>query len=77
MNAKMPSWTAEITNNPEKDYSLCIELLQNDVAKARIERNPSGQLVVKIYPTDELVDIPAEWLASVLGGAEKTLQSSQ
>jgi hypothetical protein len=56
----MSRWTAEITNDPERDYSLIIEILEEEqarAARARIER--SGQeLVLRVYVDD--VQIPIE-----------------
>lgn len=60
----MSRWTAEITNNPEQDYSLIIELLEDDEAKARIEGNGQSGLVLRVYGDD--VRIPIDWLKGII-----------
>lgn len=64
----MSRWTAEITNDPERDYSLIIEILEEEQARARIER--SGQaLVLRVYVDD--VQIPIDWLKEIIEQAQK------
>jgi hypothetical protein len=67
----MSRWTAEITNDPERDYSLIIEILEEEqarAARARIER--SGQeLVLRVYVDD--VQIPIDWLKEIIEQAQK------
>ena len=70
----MSQWTAEITNDPARDYSLIIELLEEDEARARIER--SGQeLTLRVYGDD--VRIPIDWLKEVIEQAQKDADSIQ
>jgi hypothetical protein len=63
-------WTAEVTNDPDDDYSLCIELLEHDEYRGRIRRR-DGQLVLQVYSTDAL--LPVGWLRQVLAQAETDL----
>lgn len=65
----MSRWTAEITNDPDRDYSLIIELLEDDESKARIERSGESGLTLRVYYED--VRIPIDWLKEVLEQAQK------
>jgi hypothetical protein len=65
-------WTAEITNDPNRDYKLYIELLENDEFKARIQRRADGKLELHVYSGP--VSIPGEWLSDLLRSAEHDLQ---
>ena len=73
MKKPVKQWTAEITNDQERDFALYIELLEDDEAKARVERAESGALCLKIYPGEQAVLIPADWLQRLLLDAEKQL----
>src|SRR5437870_3405507 len=59
----MSQWVAEITNNPEKDYELYVELLEDDEYRARIEMADSASLVLRVYNTETDVVLPVDWLA--------------
>lgn len=63
-------WTADITNDPDRDYTLCIELWEGEEHRGRIDRDASGELVLRMY--GEAV-VPAAWLAKLLAQAEKEL----
>lgn len=65
----MSHWTAEITNDPEQDYSLIIELLKDDEAKARIEDNGQSGLMLRVYSDD--VHIPIDWLKGLIEQAQR------
>jgi len=58
------TWTAEVTNDPERDFRLYVELLDEGVYKARLQRNPSGELEIVFYGADQCV-IPWLWLAGI------------
>ena len=66
----MSRWTAEITNDPQKDYSLVIELLKDDDAKARIERNEKSELVLRVFGSSDVV-IPIDWLKTIIEQAQR------
>jgi hypothetical protein len=65
------TWTAEITNDAERDGDLYIELLEDDAYRGRIERR-DGLLVLRVYSPDAV--IPALWLREVLARAEADLK---
>jgi hypothetical protein len=72
----MSQWAAEITNNPDKDYELYVELLENDEYRARIEIASQEQLVLRVYNTEHDVSLPVDWLVQVIVMAKKELRQS-
>jgi hypothetical protein len=72
----MNQWAAEITNNPDKDYELYVELLEDDEYRARIEKSSQEQLVLRIYNTKQDVSLPVDWLVQVIAMAKKELRQS-
>jgi len=72
----MSQWAAEITNNPDKDYELYVELLENDEYRARIEISSPEQLVLRVYNTQQDVSLPVDWLVKVIAMAKKELRQS-
>ena len=72
----MSQWAAEITNNPDKDYELYIELLEDDQYRARIEISSQEQLVLRVYNTEQDVSLPVDWLVQVIVMAKKELRQS-
>jgi hypothetical protein len=72
----MSQWAAEITNNPDKDYELYVELLEDDEYKARIEKSSQEQLVLRVYNTEQDVSLPVDWLVQVIAMAKKELCQS-
>ena len=72
----MRQWAAEITNNPDKDYELYVELLEDDEYRARIEISSPEQLVLRVYNTEQDVSLPVDWLMQVIAMAKKALRQS-
>ena len=72
----MSQWAAEITNNPDKDYELYVELLEDDEYRARIEIASQEQLVLRVYNTEHDVSLPVDWLVQVIVMAKKELRQS-
>ena len=72
----MSQWVAEITNNPEKDYELYVELLEDDEYRARIEMSDPEHLVLKVYNTEQDFSLPVDWLLQILAMAKKEIQQS-
>jgi hypothetical protein len=72
----MSQWAAEITNNPDKDYELYIELLEDDEYRARIEISSQEQLVLRVYNTEHDVSLPVDWLVQVIVMAKKELRQA-
>lgn len=68
------AWTADITNDPDRDYALCIELWEGDTHRATLYRASEGDLRLTLHPSDaNAIEIPARWLAEVLSSAERDL----
>jgi len=72
----MSQWVAEITNNPEKDYELYVELLEDDEYRARIEMADSASLVLRVYNTETDVVLPVDWLVHIIDLAKKEIRQS-
>ena len=72
----MSQWAAEITNNPDKDYELYVELLEDDEYRARIEISSPEQLVLRVYSTEQDVSLPIDWLMQVIATAKQELRQS-
>ena len=66
-------WLAEVTNDPRRDFDLCIQLSQSDQHWALIERQESGELVLTVDPSKRTVQVPARWLAETIMAAERNL----
>ena len=72
----MSQWVAEITNNPEKDYAIYVELLEDDAYRARIEMSDAESLVLRVYNTEHDVSLPVDWFLRIIAMAEKELRQS-
>jgi len=72
----MSQWEAEITNNPDKDYALYVELLEDDTYRARIELSSPEQLVLRVYNTEHDVSLPVDWLVQVIAMAKQELHQA-
>lgn len=70
------TWTADITNDPDQDFDLCIEIYQGDAHRGTILRDASGALVMTIYPSPQAFQMPAQWLAEVLQSAARELPAT-
>ena len=67
------AWTADLTNDPDRDYALCIDLWDGDEHRARIERDSAGSLLLRTYGA---ASIPVAWLIRLLTQAEDDLVDS-
>ena len=70
----MSKWSADITNDPNADFSLYIELLEGEEARACVRRDALGQLELYIYEHKTPIHIPADFLRSILASAERDLR---
>lgn len=68
---RIHAWSADITNDPDRDFDLCIELWEGNEGRGRIQRDDRGVLMLRIYAAD--TRIPAEWLATMLTAAARDL----
>lgn len=57
-------WSADVTNDPERDYALYLEILEDDEFRARLQRNDGNELVLVCY--EPMKAIPALWLADLI-----------
>lgn len=58
------NWTAEITNDPGRDFELYVELLNEGRYKARLQRNSSGEVEIAFYGGEQCA-IPWSWLSEI------------
>ena len=72
----MSQWAAEITNNPDKDYELYVELLEDDEHRARIELSSPEQLILRVYNTEKDVSLPIDWLVQVITMAKQEMRQA-
>lgn len=66
-------WTSEITNDPDRDYSLVIELLAGEQYIGRLYFEQK-KLQLKLYPCNEPLIIPAVWLKEIIDKAQLELK---
>ena len=57
---QMTGWTAEITNNPDKDFDLYIELLENLYIVNKKQENEFKQKINEIFSTEILPEANKE-----------------
>ena len=69
----MDEWRADWGNDPDKNYSLIIEMREGDKWRGRLERDSVGQLLLVVYPSKSVFRIPAEWLTRLLAQAADDL----
>jgi len=72
----MSQWAAEIMNNPDKDYELYVELLEDDEHRARIELSSPEQLILRVYNSEKDVSLPADWLMQVITMAKQEMRQA-
>lgn len=66
-------WRADITNDPNANCSLYIELLEEKEARACVRRDAIGQLELYVYRHKAPIHISPDFLRSILAGAERDL----
>jgi hypothetical protein len=69
----IPDWHADVTNDPSRDYDLCIELSQGSHVRGTVSRNGLGELVLMWFASETPVEVSAAWLAGILESAETEL----
>ena len=58
-------WSAEVTNDPDRDYELMIELLEDGTPRGRVYKDPAGQIILMIYKSADHVELNLNWLIDV------------
>ena len=61
----MAHWKTDIGNDSERNYALIIEIVEGENWAGRIERSAEGELNLCIYPSSDMVRIPAKGSVSV------------
>ncbi len=70
----MSKWSADISNDPNADFRLYIELCEDQEARACVRRDPMGQLELCVYEHQAPIRIPADFLRTILISAERDLE---
>lgn len=68
----MEEWDSEITNNPNDDFNLYIEIIERDNYVGRIYRDRDNMLKLQLY-SDKSINIPCEWLSALIESARKDI----
>lgn len=68
----MNKWLAEITNDPQNDYRLYIELSLDNESIGKIYRNEEKILTLEFYDMPK-ISVPLEWLCEIADRAKKDL----
>lgn len=69
----MNNWNSEITNNPDDDYNLYIELLNGEDYVGKIFRDTDKKLKLQVYSDESTSSIPCDWLMKIIESAEKDI----
>ncbi|MEZ4300250.1 MAG: hypothetical protein R3B70_35210 [Polyangiaceae bacterium] len=69
----MGTWTADVGNDPNQDFDLCIELMEDGEYRGKLQRDLSGTLQLTVYPAPKGVVFPVDWLLSMMNGAREEL----
>lgn len=61
----MGMWTAEFSNDPENDYNIYVELLEDDEYKARLYCDKDETLLLRFYGGNGGI-LPIDWLSKIV-----------
>jgi hypothetical protein len=61
----MGKWTAEVTNDPDRDYNLYVEILEDEEYRARLFQDDEGVLQLCVYDGKNRT-IPVDWLLGII-----------
>ncbi len=64
----MNGWTADITNDPDDDYNLVMEISHNNDFIGKI-LGKNGNLMFQVYKTEKNISIPMDWLKKLFDDA--------
>jgi hypothetical protein len=68
-------WHADVTNDPTRDFALCVDIYEDTRHRATVRRDRAGKLLLVWHPStgDTPLEVPAEWLRDVLDRASRDL----
>lgn len=69
-------WSADVGNDPERDFDLVIEIREGNDYRGRVERLENGEIVLYVYPSESGFRVPVAWLSKLLSSAEQELASA-
>ncbi|MEO0460598.1 MAG: hypothetical protein AAF219_07130 [Myxococcota bacterium] len=68
-------WTADITNDPDNDFRLYIEIMHGEEFWGRIAGGEDGELVLQVY--EQRPDpVPLDWLLKLGDRAQVELKAA-
>lgn len=68
------NWTADVTNDPARDFALCIDLSLDGEHRGTILRSAEGDLILRWYADEKAADVPVSWLVEILQRAEHDIR---
>lgn len=60
----MGKWTADVVTEPARHHALCLDLFEDDIHRARLQRNEQGEFTLVCY--GETCELPAIWLVNTI-----------
>lgn len=58
-------WTADITNDPNRNFELYVEIMEGIHHRGRVQRNVNGEIEIVVYGASEC-HIPWQWLSDIV-----------
>ena len=71
----MGAWTADITNDPDRDYKLVVELQEGEHYRARLFQDDNGILQLLVYE-GAATTIPVDWLLGIVHHFQEDLAAT-
>lgn len=66
----MSEWVADFVNDPKDDYNLVIEILYKG-QEIGVIKHKKHNLKLLLYPHDENISIPLDWLFALINEINK------
>jgi hypothetical protein len=57
-------WTADVVTEPARGHALCLDFFENDIHRARLQRNDQGEFTLVCY--GEAFEVPVTWLVNTI-----------
>ncbi len=71
----MGNWTSDITNDPHRDYKLCVEIQEDGHHRARLFQDDDGVMLLRVFAGEEAT-IPVGWLLGIVGHFQADLATT-
>jgi len=60
------TWTADVTNDPNRNFELYIEIMEGSHHRGRVQHNVNGEMEVVVYRGASDCHIPWQWLSEIV-----------